>query len=591
LALKIDPGFAPALLARGNVMTRARKYPEALKDYSGAIQSDSELADAYNNRGVLYANAFGEFDRAVEDLEKAVSLKVASPGYQLNLGIVRYKRKDYLKAIIALKEAEKRRAPKVRVLLYRAKAHYRLGMVKEAHEDINAAIALKPRKSELYTAKGHFLLISRKYNPSLKVLDKAIKYDKKNDKAFLYKGLAQGSLGEYSRASRSFRDSVKWAEKPSEAMAYLCKSERLRGHNRRAVRQCEKALQYNPDFGPAYIQRGLAFLALKDYPKAIRDLDDGARLTRPRAQLYLARSIAHVPLKQYREADESYRKAMALDYYARFADLTFGEHPKAKWDYETRIDAFSQQLERDGNNPYTNLVRGNALHNAGYYDRAILEYTRAMELNGRLTAAYLDRGTALAAQESLDAAEFDHRRAVELSPNDPETHIGLVTLLTSRRKYADGLKKVIAALRRQADNPNPETFVKAGHLRYFLKDVKRAKVNFNLALKFDPNHASAYNGLGLCYFSQRKYPQALENFSRAIAIEPHSDRFLRNRASTFVNMRDFSNAASDYNLALSVNKDPEMVDDYENLINNSERMIKAKDKSASAKKRASSPDR
>ena len=334
----------------------------------------------------------------------------------------------------------------------------------------------------------------------------------------------------------------------------------------RAVDACSKALQTDPDSGWTYVQRGLAYLAGGDASRAARDLDDGTRLEPPRASALLARSIAHAALRQYKESDRAYREAMAVDFLAKSADITMGEDPGPAWDFRARIDALASSVDKDADDPYSYLVRGNALHNAGLFDQAILEYTRALETDGRMTAGYLARGSALSAQDSLDAAEQDFRRAVSLSPRDPLTHLSLVTLLTARRKYADGLKAAIAALKAQEDTPFAESFVKAGNLRYFVRELDRAQENFQYALKFAPNHASAHNGLGLCHFSKKRYEKALESFSRAVDLMPDHERYYRNRASTFVNMGQFENAVSDYKLALTINKDPSMVEEYQRLI-------------------------
>jgi tetratricopeptide (TPR) repeat protein len=585
-AVKLDAAFAPALLARGNIRAQNRVYKEALEDLSAAVAADPTLSEAFNNRGVIYATVLDDYDKAVTDLDRAVKLRPKSPGFHLNLGMARLKRHDYWKSVEALNRALELKAPVARVFHYRAQAYYALGNVAKSVSDIEEAMKLEPQEAVHAAVLGSFRLRSRDYIRAIKILDKAIAMDKKNGQAYLYRGLAYGGIGEYSRASRSLSRAARLLEKPTAALTYNCQSERLRGRLRSAVTICSNALRRNPDYGPAYVQRGMALLKLRDYAKAVRDLDDGTRLGPPTAEAYLARSLAHIPLKQFSESDKAYRAAIRLDPTARHAELTMGIDPKEKTDYQLNVDRHADLLEDNPHNPNSYLVRGNALHSAGYYDRAILEYTRAMEMNGKLVGAYLDRGTALAAQESLDAAEHDMRRAVDLAPGDPETHLGLVTLLTARRRYGKGLKAVISALRKQAKNPNADTFVKAGNLRYFLEDVDKAQENFRLALKFDPKHAAAHNGLGLCQFARRQYALALESFSRAVAIDSEYDRFYRNRASTYVNLRDFANAAADYTQALNVNKDPEMVEGYQKLIDQSKKMAPNRQKVSAKKTKA-----
>jgi Tfp pilus assembly protein PilF len=75
------------------------------------------------------------------------------------------------------------------------------------------------------------------------------------------------------------------------------------------------------------------------------------------------------------------------------------------------------------------------------------------------------------------------------------------------------------------------------------------------------------------YFALHKYPDALENFSRAIALGATCDRYYRNRASTYSNLKQFRNAATEFRSASLVNTDPGLVEEYQKLIKDAETQI------------------
>lgn len=594
-ALALSERHAPALLARGNLKALFGSYKEALADLTAAVSAGASppsgparsarldladarrvLADARNNRGILLADRFRRYGPAVEDLEEALKIEPENPGFHLNLGMARVQALELWKAVEALDRALTLKAPAAGTLRRRAEAYFALGDLAKAYEDLEQALRLAPRSADIYAAAGALRVRARSYERAIEDLDRALALDRRHEAALRSRGLAYAGLGDYARAGRDFRAAARLGDRPAEGLTLLCRSERLRGRPRTALKACTRALSADPDYGPALIDRGLAHLALGAFSRAVRDFDDGMRLHKPLPAALLGLSIAHVGLRQYPESDAAYRRALSLDPRARHAEITMGRLPSEETAYQAQIERLLPILERDAERPQTYLVKGNALHNAGYQDRAILEYTRAMELDGRLTAAYLARGAALTAQESLDAAEHDLRRAVELSPDDPETHAALVTLLTARRKYKDALSFAVAALRRQGDSPSPDLFVKAGNLRYFLKDVRQAEENYRLALRFGPAHAPAHNGLGLSRFARGDYKGAIESFSRAIALDPDYDRYHRNRASAYVNLKDFPNALADYRLALALNRDPDEAEEYKRLIAQTEAMIPAR---------------
>lgn len=577
LALKADN--PKALLGHAEILADSGHAEEAQKDLNEAIKADPKLAAAYDRRGRL-AVGHGAWDDALKDFMKSVDLQPGDPDFLLDLGIARLNKKEYWKAIAALDRSLQQNGPAAPAKAARAEARAALGMTHQAFQDLDEALKADPQSAELHALLGFVLLKTHQYPEAIRTLDRAVTIDHKDPRAYRLRGLAHAGLGEYSEAGNDLHHAATLAAHPVDELIDLCHAERLRGRFTRAVEACSKALKIDGERGWAYIQRGLAYLASGDASRAARDLDDGIRLDPPRPQIHLARAIAHAALRQYKESDRAYREAMAMDPAAKSADITLGEDPGPAWDFRARIDALHAEIEKDADDPYSYLVAGNALHNAALYDQAILEYTRALESDGRMVAGYLARGSALAAQDSLDAAEQDFRRAVQLAPTDPLTHLNLVTLLTSRRKFADGIKAAIAALKSQADSPHAESFVKAGNLRYFVKELDRAQENYEYAVKFAPGHAAAHNGLGLCHFARKRYEKALESFSRAIVLHPDHDRYYRNRAAAFVNMNQLENAVSDYKMALTVNKDPLMVEEYQRLIEASQARVGA---SASSK--------
>jgi len=81
-AIAIDEFYAPALVARGTLMLKWRRFEEARNDFDAAIKAEPGLSDAYNSRGVVYAEAFEDFDKAVQDFAKASAGKELFGGWK-----------------------------------------------------------------------------------------------------------------------------------------------------------------------------------------------------------------------------------------------------------------------------------------------------------------------------------------------------------------------------------------------------------------------------------------------------------------------------------------------------------------------------
>ena len=73
-AIKIKPDYAEAYYNRGFVYAGRGEYKQAIADFDKAIALKPDLAEAYNNRGLAYAEK-GDDDRAIADYDKAIALK------------------------------------------------------------------------------------------------------------------------------------------------------------------------------------------------------------------------------------------------------------------------------------------------------------------------------------------------------------------------------------------------------------------------------------------------------------------------------------------------------------------------------------
>ncbi|MBI5240315.1 MAG: tetratricopeptide repeat protein [Elusimicrobia bacterium] len=570
-ALKLDPKAAKVRVARGSYYARTGKAQLAMEDFDAAVAADPDLAEAYNNRGALYANAFNDTDKALNDIVSAVVLAPKNAGYQFNLGIMRLRARHYRKALEALDTALSLKGPVAPIMQARAEVRAQLGEHAAALRDIQIALEKDPRNPAIYDTLGVIRLAAHDYEAAVRDLNQALHVSRKYAPALAHRGTAYGALGSLKEAYADFDHARDLDPRSKEAWTGLCLARRLFKDYQDAVRDCTRALGVSPNYGPAYLQRGLAYLRLGDIQRAIADLHSAHQLGTRRAEGLLGLSYAHALARQYREAHHAYLAALALDPNAKTFQAGFSAPKGEADDYFTAMSDIEALNSSDISDPLIFVVRGDAMHNSGHFDKAIVEYTKAMELDANVPEAYIGRGISLFAQESYDAAQQDLLRAIELDPADAAARLRLATLLTVRRNYKAAMTEVATAIK--LDQKNSEAYLRAGNVYYFQGAYGKALENYDMAVKYDPLSAAACNGVGMGYFAQRKYPEAMENFSRAVALGPTCDRYYRNRASTFSNLKQFRNATIEFKSASLVNTDPGLVEEYQRLIKDAEGQI------------------
>ncbi len=86
------------LVNRGVILNRRGDYNEALVDFNAAIEIDSEIAEAYLNRGNTWFFA-GRHDDAMADYEKSLALGISKPwAAWYNIGLIHDAKKEPEKA-------------------------------------------------------------------------------------------------------------------------------------------------------------------------------------------------------------------------------------------------------------------------------------------------------------------------------------------------------------------------------------------------------------------------------------------------------------------------------------------------------------
>ena len=80
-----------------------------------------------------------------------------------------------------------------------------------------------------------------------------------------------------------------------------------------AISHYDKAIQLNPDYVDAYLNRGFAYKKLDQYQRAIQDYDKAIQLDRNYAYAYYIRGLAYHNLGQTAKAKADFAKACSLD--------------------------------------------------------------------------------------------------------------------------------------------------------------------------------------------------------------------------------------------------------------------------------------
>lgn len=214
-------GFAAG--EQDKIKGAAGQYDKQLARYSALIKTMPDNAEAYFERGTIYAK-LRRYREARRDLDAAIRLEAGKPKYYLS----------------------------------RAYALAMLGLYDNSLRDYDAAIRLDPGYAKAYAGRGNIYDLTAQYAKALASFAKAIELDPAEPLYYVNHGRGLANLGRYGAALKDCDKAVGLA--PAMAEAHYWRGSALTGLKRydEAVAAFDRTLELIPGDQPALAGRAEA---------------------------------------------------------------------------------------------------------------------------------------------------------------------------------------------------------------------------------------------------------------------------------------------------------------------------------------------
>ena len=227
---------------------RQKCYDDAITHYTEAIDLNSELTEAYYNRGNAYVGK-SDFEAAIEDFTKAIDLAPKDASVYYNRGLAYRNTRNFEAAI----------------------------------EDFNKAIDLDSENARFYNGRGNAYTGKGDFEAAIEDYSKAIDLAPEDAGVYSNRGLAYFRTDDFEAAIEDFTKAMDLAPKD----AYVCSNRGVaylhKGDFDAAIQDYNEAIELSPETADFYSNRGEAWLHLKEWQKAKADLttakDKGCDIT------------------------------------------------------------------------------------------------------------------------------------------------------------------------------------------------------------------------------------------------------------------------------------------------------------------------
>ena len=336
-ALKIcqsfDNPYIESLIldGRGIAFRRLNRYDKAIDSYNMAIEINNGNKDFFYNRGVALL-LLSKINEAHKDflmsMEIAPNNKTSISWAWNNIGVGLYDQRDYKGAIEAFNKSLENDSSLEKPWYNLGLAFFKIGKYEQAIKSYDNAISRNPNYYEAWINKGIAESNLALYGDALLSFRSAAELDTQNPLASTNIGLLLVKLGRYNESVKFFDEAINKFNKTDKNLS---------------------------SYNTAFLGKGLALSELaryneSDYEEAIKLYEIAIKLNEPHGSIYIMKGNAELKLGRYVEALDSFDKALNVD-------------PR------NETEAWNG--------------KGDALHELGIYDEAILAYHKSRELAGK----------------------------------------------------------------------------------------------------------------------------------------------------------------------------------------------------------------
>lgn len=255
-----------------------------------------------------------------------------------------------------------------------------------------------------------------------------------------------------------------------------------------AIAAYQEALQVNPDNPSIYLSLARAQIYTNQYEDALKSAERALVLNSNNPLAHALKAWALDFKGDFTQAEASIKSALELDPNSAMAHAIYAEIlmdktlagqgdingiDRAAEESRTAISLDPQSLE-------ARRSRGYVLWNTGNYAEAITEYEQALAINDKIADLHLALGYNYRFLEEYDQAVQSYLQAFALNPTDPTAPYEIA------RTYAT------------------------------VGDFSQSVQYADQAVRIDPSNARLHGNLGVMYYKNQQFDQAVAELSLAI---------------------------------------------------------------------------
>ena len=373
---------------------------------------------------------------------------------------------------------------------------------------------------------------------------------------YYFWGEQAADKGDWRAAIDHFEQAIELKSNYPDASLKLGETYAEVGKYSEAIDQLEPLIQTQSKTADAYRERGEVRFEIGEYQAAIADYDQALKIDPKNAEAYNHRGDARTEIGQYEDAIADYRQAIRLrSNYAR-AYTNLSSIFFVQGDPKTAIQHLDRAIEADPNILSAYVDRGSRYSELGDKEKAEQNWNKSLEIPVVTVRDYTSRGYAKSRLNRKYGAIADSNQALIINPKSARAYINLGAVYYEQGNKEKAIKALDQAL---AINENSTTaLVLRGELQAYQAnqpDLNKALEDYDRALAVNPNDPFILNNRCGTLFALNKLQKALADCNQGLKVNSNSAPLYVERGNIRLKTEDFDGAIQDYGRAIKINAD------------------------------------
>ncbi len=244
----------------------------------------------------------------------------------------------------------------------------------------------------------------------------------------------------YELALQSFKKAIEI--EPDYVEAWMNKGVALNkiGLHAKALIALKKAIELAPNYAEAWLNKGVALDKLGLHVDALKTIDKAIELKPDCSKAWYNKGVELEKLSHHKEALKTFERTIELDHNYTKAWYNKGVALAKLNLHEKALKALEKAIELDPNYAEAWYNKGVALGKLGLHEDALKAFDKTIEINSNFINAWVNKGAVLGSLSLHEKALKALEKAIELAPNYAEAWYNKGIALDKLDLHEDALK-------------------------------------------------------------------------------------------------------------------------------------------------------